>query len=149
MKKRSLLLIMIVGVLFITGCNKTTKCTLESKEDAYKLSSEYKGTYDGKKNVVSVESKEVVTSDDEAVLDTFEESIKQQLGVYKDLKHYDYNIDRKGNKITQTTKINYAKLDIDKFTSINSATSSMFNNGKLQLDTILSVYKALGAKCEE
>lgn len=149
MKKRNLLLIMMVGVLFITGCNKTTKCTLETTEDAYKLSSEYKVTYDGNKNVVSVESKEVVTSDDEAVLDTFETSIKQQLDVYKDLKHYDYTIDRKDDKITQTTKINYAKLDLDKFTSINSAASSMFEGGKLKLDTILSVYRTLGAKCEE
>ncbi len=149
MKKRNLLLIMIVGLLFITGCNKTTKCTLETDADAYKIKAEYTVTYDGNKNVVNVESNEVVTSDDETVLDTFETSIKQQLDVYKDLKYYDYSIDREEGKITQSTKINYAKLNIDDFTSINSAASSMFNDGKLKLDTILSVYKTLGAKCEE
>lgn len=149
MKKRSFLLFMIVGLLFITGCNKTTKCTLETSAGSYNVLSEYKVTYDGNKNVVLVESKETVKSDDEAVLDTFETTIKTQLDAYKDLKYYDYSIDRKDGEVSQTTKINYAKLDIDKFTSINSGTSSMFDNGKLKYDTIITLYKTLGAKCEE
>lgn len=149
MKKRNLLFIMIVGILFLTGCNKTTKCTMEIKQDEYTVTSEYKITYDGNKNVVKVETEEVVTSDDSAILDTFEDSINSQLATYSDLKHYQYSISKKDNKLIEKISINYKKMDIDKFLSINPSASSMFENGKIKYDNIISIYKTLGATCEE
>lgn len=149
MKKKSLLLVVMAGILFLTGCNKTTKCTLEMDQGSYKVKSEYVVTYDGNKNVVKVDSKEVVSSSDEAVLDQFEETVKAQLDQFSDVKYYDFSIDRKKGELIEKININYAKMDVDKFLSLNPTASSMFENGKVKYDTIISVYKSLGAKCEE
>lgn len=118
-------------------------------QGSYKVKSEYVVTYDGKKNVVKVDSKEVVSSSDEAVLDQFEETVKAQLDQFEDVKYYDFSIDRKKGELIEKININYAKMDVDKFLSLNPTASSMFENGKVKYDTIISVYKSLGAKCEE
>ncbi len=149
MKKISSLLIVIVGLLFLTGCNKTTKCTLEIDQGNYKVNSEYAVTYDKNKNVVKVNTKEVVTSSDEAVLDQFEETIKEQYAPYSNIKHYNFSINRKKGELTEKISVNYKKLDVDKFISIDESAASMFDNGNIKYDRIISIYKMLGAKCEE
>lgn len=124
-------------------------CRLEKNLDSYKLSSEYEITYDNNNNVVKVFTNEVLTSDDEKILDTFETAVKTQLDIFKDLKYYNYEIKRSKGKLLQTTTIDYSKIDINKFIAINSDISSMFTDGKLKLDTIISIYEELDAVCKK
>lgn len=149
MKKKNLLFIALIGVLFVTGCNKTTKCSTTIDNGNYKVVSEYNITYDKNQNVVSIDTNEVVTSDDETILDYIESSVNSSFEKYKDLKYYNFNLKREKGKLSETIKVNYSKLDIDKFIAIDNSVESMFSNGKLKYDTIINTYKALGITCEE
>ena len=147
MKKSNILLMMIAGVLVLTGCSKTTVCTVELDQSAYTLNSEYKVTYD-KDIIKKIETKEEVTSDDEDIIDQFESMINEQLAPYQNLQYYNFNVKRENGKLIETVSIDYTKLDVNKFLEINSEASSLFNDGKIKYDTIISAYTQLGATCK-
>ena len=147
MKKKFIVLFMLVGVLVLTGCTKTTVCNITVNQSAYTLKSEYKISYDGK-YVKKVETVEEVTSSDEDVLNQFKQVLDQQLSPYQDLKYYDFTVNVTDEKLTEKITIDYTKLDIDKFLQINSDAASMLENKKVKYDSVISLYNQLGATCK-
>lgn len=144
------ILLVILGLFMLTGCGsvKTMECTrtIEQNNIAMDLryEIEYKNSY-----AQRVKSTEKVTTDSKDILDSYKKSIENMYAPYKDIEHYDYNVSIEGNTLTSTADINYAEIDVDKFTKIDSANSQLFENGKVKLDTLIATYEALGATCKK
>ena len=151
MKKNILLVGLIIMLVVVTGCGKSSKnltCTMNGEVvKGTTISSEYKVTYTGK-YVDLVESKEVVDSDTKQILDAYQQTVKAMYSPYDDLKYYDYDIKLTDKQLTTTVKINYAKIDTKKFVEINPAIGKVVKDGKAELDTLKAVYERMGATCK-
>lgn len=155
MKKVLFSIVLIIGVVLITGCGKVEEkvmtCTLTQKDvvNNYELNSTYEVNYAGEV-VNNVTSTEVITSSDAAVLSNFETQLKDIYNAMEE-NYGGYNIDIKndGQKVTALVKINYEKLNLDKLIEENSAMKSYVNkNNRLTLDGIKTMYKAQGITCK-
>lgn len=148
--KRGLLIITIC-LLFTVGCTKTeTKmltCTLSKTQDNVELNLKYEIEHDDK-YVISLKSTEKIISDNTDILKLYRTTVQQIYQPYDDLKYYDYNIRVSGNTLTSTVKINYAKIDIDKFIEIDSTNENIIEDGKVLLKTIKESYEKIGTTCE-
>ena len=74
--------------------------------------------------------------------------LKDIYSPYKDVEHYEYNVDISGNTLTSTTKIDYSKIDTDQLIEIDSANGTLIKDGKINIEDIRSAYESVGATCE-
>lgn len=152
--KKVLLSLGFLLVLF-TGCGtakeKTVDCTLKSTNSVqgYTLNSTYTIYYKGN-SVNSVKTKEVVESEDESILDYFEETLRTSYeSAQETYGGYKNTVERDDTKVTSTTEIDYNEMDMKKYIDDNTAVKSYVNkDNKFTLSGIKSVYESMGAVCE-
>lgn len=171
-KISSLLLIFIIVLVFITGCdsNKNDDSTDDSKKvsSADELSSDegllhctrdatveggsgtfnYYISYKGE-DLTFLESSESVKSDDQSILDTYEESYRNIDIYYEGIKYYDTKIERTKDSVTYNIKIDYTKVDIKKLIEVEGEEDNIFENNKAKLSKYFELVKKLGVTCSE
>lgn len=152
MKKILSILIVVVGLFTITGCNsgeKTMTCTRTvSVSDGVKMDLTYKATY--KKDIVlNVETIEKVISDDEDLLETYKEKVEAAYEPYQDIDYYVTSVKINGDTLTSKTSIDYKKIDLDKLVEVDSANKSLLDSdGNVKLSVVKSIYESVGATCK-
>lgn len=152
MKSIKYLVVLLLGVLIVTGCQnkeetKTMTCTRTINQEQASMDLSYKVTYTGD-YVEKVESIEKVTSKDTSNLATYKEEIEKTYKPYANIKYYDSEVTIDGNTLTSKVIIDYSKIDYKEFTNIDSANSQIFtDDGKVKLETMESLYKQIGATC--
>lgn len=155
MKKISKNWQVILGVFIIvfltTGCNSnkdlSITCTRTMNQNnittSIKYNIEYSDDY-----VTRVKSVETVETDNSEILNTYKEEIESSYSPYQDIDYYEYNVDINDNKLTFTTDVNYEKVDTDKLLDIDSNNSELIKDGKIEVDSLKTVYENLGAICK-
>lgn len=153
MKKKVLLSLVLVAILFVTGCggkeeSKTLTCTRKATvTTGVDMDLTYKVTYKGD-YVQLVETEEKVIADNKTYLETYKTTVENLYAPYKDVEHYEYDVNVDGKTLTSKTKINYEKIDTKKLIEIDSANSALIKDGKIKLTDIRSVYEGMGASCK-
>ena len=119
MKKIKYLLIVLLAVVFVTGCgssNKTLKCTNKIETDGLNYSATYEISYDKDEHVKEVTTTETIKSDDSDYLDQAKEASEQ---LYKNNAEsyggYDFKISISGKTLTSKCTIDYTKMDVKKY----------------------------------
>ena len=147
--KSSLLLILLV--IFTTGCTKVTKCTLTSNQSAsgYTLKSTY-NIYSNKDVVDKVEWTEEYESKNTTTLAYFEKQLNDQYKSNNDkYKGYTYTVTNENGKVISKVTLDYSVMDIDKFIEDNPAMKSFMNSdNKVTLEGQKAIYETAGATCE-
>ena len=143
-------------VIILAGCTskteeKVVKCTLNQNNAAYgyELSSEYNIYTDGK-IVNKVETTEVVTSDNQEILDYLENyNNKLYTNMNDAYGGYEFSSTNENNMLTAVTKIDYKKLDSKKLAEDQPSMKNYMNDDYvLTLDGIKLIYEQMGATCE-
>ncbi len=150
--KKVLLIVMCVGVLFLTGCGaekeKTLKCSRTLNQSGIKMDLNYNVKYKG--NYVNVvKSEEKIISDNAETLNTYKEQLEKTTQSVSKIKYYDHDIKIDGDTLTSTITIDYTKIDTDKLIEVDSSLKQLIKNGKVSVKDIKSVYSQLGVTCEE
>lgn len=149
-------IITFIFLIVLSGCSKQENekiitCTLEQNNVAYgyKLSSVYKAITDGKV-VKKVETTEVATSDNQEVLNYFENYINTLYGNMNNAYGgYDYKVTNENGKVTSITKIDYIVLNKEKFVEDQPSMKTYMNeDNMITVDGIITMYETLGATCE-
>lgn len=168
MRKKLFSILLILLVIFITGCTKKTEsgltvnsetdmtekrgvlaCTREAtgmNNAAVELNYEvsYKNGY-----VTKLHSIEKVTSSSEEVLETYRSAYEKVFKVYKDLEYYENSITDEGNTIISDTVIEYDKVDLDELKRLENTKDSVIKDGKVALKDWLKFAEKFGTKCSE
>ncbi len=159
-QKISLIIILLLIPVLITGCGKSStevslyngkgmlKCSREGTLDGGTAKFSYEVSY---KNgyITKLHSIEAVSSDDNSILDTYENAYKSIFASYKDLKYYDNTITRKDNTVTSETTINYAKIDTDKLLEIEGSEDNVIEDGKVKVVTWKKFAEKFGTTCSQ
>lgn len=158
MKKFLKLVAVLLVVVILCGCGvkseeeKVIKCTSSQKDltNGYEIRSEY-NIYTKGDIVKSVKTKETVTSDQESILSYFQTTLNTTYEKYNnEYGGYKYEVVKDGNIVTSDVEIDYSKMDIKKFSDDNTSLKSYMNdNNELTVDGLKSMYKSLGATCED
>ncbi len=127
MKKFLKLVVVLLVITVLCGCGtkeeeKIIKCTSSQKNlaNGYEIKSEY-NIYAKGDVVKSVKTKEVVTSDQESILNTFETTLNSTYSTYsKEYGGYKYEIVKNGNTVTSNVEIDYSVMNLAKFANDNS-----------------------------
>lgn len=164
-KKYRLVLSLILVVFIITGCTnkygidtskyntdglKVVKCNRDTTtDDGSKVKIDYKVYYDKKDYLKVFESTEIVTSNDNSVLDTYEKAYKNVYKAYKDIDYYENAVVRDNNSVTSKTYINYDKVDLNKIMEIEGTDDNVkVINGKIKIDDWIKFAKKYGTSCK-
>ncbi|MBP3920271.1 MAG: DUF1307 domain-containing protein [Bacilli bacterium] len=157
--KKLFIVLTVVGALCLTGCGadekkangsneKVMTCKRTANQTGVSMDLSYNVSY--KNNVVTkVESIEKITSENDDVLETYKDQIEKTYAPYKNIEYYDYNVTIDGNTLTSKADIDYSKIDTDKMIEIDSANGQIIKNGKINIDTLKSLYESIGATCEK
>ena len=142
--------------LILTGCGNedkelVTKCKLTSNVPAsnYSLNSNY--IVYSKNNVVDkVVTEEVVSSENENILNYFKEQLETTYKAQNDAYGGVTNeVKVEEGKITSLTTIDYNKMDLEKYIEDNSVLNKYVNDdSKLTTAGVVGIYQSLGAVCE-
>lgn len=153
--KNGIKILSILSIILLSGCSSSkelvTHCTLTNKNvvQNYELTTDYEiHSKDG--IVTNVVTEEIVTSDDEEILDYFNEYISNAYAaVDKEYGGYVNDITIDGNKLTSKTKIDYEKTDLKKYIEDNSTMKQYTNkDNKITLEGSKKIYESLGAECK-
>lgn len=156
MKKGVKFLVVSLFVILLVGCSskdekvvKTCKLNRDQSASGYTLNSTYK--IHATNNVVtSVETEEVVTSENKQIRDYFESTLKTSYETAeKAYGGYTYTVKNEGNKVSSNVTIDYTKMDLEKFINSNTAMKAYVNkDNKITLEGAKKIYEGLGATCE-
>ena len=172
-KMINIVLILVITFSFVTGCdlkkdnnknnddNKkvssiddlsvsegTLHCTRKVSIDGGNGSFNYYISYKGD-DLTYLKSEESVESDDETLLDTYQDSYESIDSYYEGLKYYDTNIIRTSKAITYRIEIDYTKIDIRKLIEIEGEEDNIFEDNKPKLSKYFDLAKKLGITCSE
>lgn len=154
--KKILKVICFVALIFIiSGCDnkkevmKTCTVTSNNTVQGYKMENEYK-VYGTGKVVDKVVTTEIVTSDDESILNYLEEFINSTYeATNSNYGGYTYTVERKDNKVIAKTTIDYNKMNLEKYVEDNSIMKNYVNSdNKLLVEGIIKLYESMGATCK-
>ncbi len=151
MKKVMVGIVACLSLRLLTGCGevqKTMKCSRTMNQNGATMDLQYEVLYTDE-NVDVVKSTEKVTSEDAELLETYRIMVEKQYESYKDIEHYEYNVNIEGNVLISTTNIDYTKIDTSKLIEVDSANGTLIRDGKVKLGTIKSLYSQMGITCEE
>lgn len=153
MKKIKYLLVVLLAVVFVTGCgssNKTLKCTNKIEVEGINYSATYEIVYDSDEHVKEVTSTETIKSDDEDYLTEAKES-SEQLYKSNDKTYggYNYKISVSGDTLTSKCTIDYSKMDVKKYVEDTGLEDFADKDNNVKLSGVISIYEQLGATCEE
>ena len=165
--KKILSIVMLTTCILLTGCGEQAKKELDTnlsksikinEEGAklvcttdydytnlnYVLGSKYVVFADSNNKVTKVISKEIIQSYDEDKLKEFEDYLTQNHSAAVQYNGYDYNIEKKKNKVISTVEIDYTEFDIKKFYEDNEKKADT----NLTIDSMEKQYVSLGAECK-
>lgn len=152
MKKTILVLMLCISALMITGCGKeeekTMNCSRTLNQNGIEMNLSYTVKYKGD-YVTSVKSVEKIKSDDTATIEAYKTQLEETTSPYKDIKYYDHEVNVDGNTLTSTITIDYEKIDTDKFIEVDSSAKQLIKDGKVEVETIETLYNTLGITCEK
>ena len=148
----------VFSVLIISGCTKeeqvsetkTVECSLNRNDtiNNYSLESSYKIYYND--DIVSkVETVEKVTSDNQDIITTFENTFNNTYSKMNEAYGgYTYDVNKTENEVTSTVEIDYTKLDLEKLYDDEPTMKNIMNEDKkILLDELKATYEAMGATC--
>ena len=152
------IIILIIMITIVTGCSCGKKekldkvtCELVSDQSAsgYVAYNTYE-IYSNKDIVRKVSVEEKYESKDKTILDYFEKELDRQYKNAKEqYKGYEYKIKKEDNSVVSNVKIDYKKVDLEKFIKDNPAMKSYANDkNELTKDGIIQMYKNMGAECK-
>ena len=155
MKKLQGFLIISFICLFLLGCTSTKEekmvCSLNTNDvvNKYELNATYTVTYVGK-IVKNVDNKEIVTSNEQSILDYFENALETSyLTANETYGGYNYTVDRTSNTVTGAVKIDYTIMDLNKFVKDQPSLKSYVNSkNEMTIEGLKSLYTTLGATCK-
>ena len=149
MKKIGLVLFM--SLLLLTGCTKEENgvltCTRTAKQGNIDLSLNYKITYTGE-YVNTIETTEIVKSEDQNTLNLYKSQIENVYKPYKEIDYYENEITLEGNTLTSKTTIDYDYINIDDLIEIDSANEQILKDGKAKVSDFRTMYENIGASCK-
>lgn len=161
-------------ILFITGCGtkeeKETKlptnlveeikidttgsaavCTAEydySDTQGYATGSKFAIFADENEIVTKIITQEIVVSNDNDILDIFQDSLERNYSTFSQYGGYDYEITIDGNKLISNVTIDYTKADLKTMASDNESLKIYLNDdNKFTLNSVKSMYMSSGAEC--
>ena len=169
----SLLLVLVIAITFVTGCdskkendsdtansnkidsvddlasdsgtlNCTRLATVEGGSGTFNYIVSYKGD-----DLTHLSSSESVKSNDQSILDTYEDSYKKIDSYYEGIKYYDTEIIRDNDSVTYNIDIDYEKVDVKKIIELEGEEDNIFENNKAKLSKYLEFSKKLGITCSE
>ena len=144
------IIIIITLIVLLVYFNKyrTNKmiCTYSATADVYAIKTKYIVTFKNK-IVKNIYTEETLTKYGDKVLNDYKTTLDSLYQPYSKLKYYDYSVELKDNQVTSKININYEKLDINKFISIDSNNKKILTNNKVMIKTIKKIYKNNGARC--
>jgi len=98
--------------------------------------------------VVKIVSQEVVVSNDEEILNVFEESLKRNYSTSSQYGGYTYEIKVDGNKLVSSVTLDYTEMDLKSMASDNEDLKIYLNeNNQFTLNSVKSMYMSVGAEC--
>lgn len=166
MKKSSLLILILVCLLAITGCEKkevvttsdgeeinVTKmhhqhCTRTGTANDAEVNLNYDIYFTG--DILNVlKSEEQVISSNPDVLTTYEDAYKKIHSNYDGLDYYDASVVRGDTAVTSTITIDYDKIDINDLLAIEGEEDNIIENGQAKVDKWLELAKKFGTKCTD
>ncbi len=149
MKKIGLVLFM--SLLLLTGCTKEENgvltCTRTAKQGNIDLSLNYKIIYTGE-YVNTIETTEIVKSEDQNTLNLYKSQIENVYKPYKEIDYYENEITLEGNTLTSKTTIDYEHINTDKLIEIDSANEQILKDGKAKVSDFRTMYENIGASCK-
>lgn len=154
MSRIGFLTFILAFVFLCTGCLAGTEasasgvkhCSRQAEVEGATMLMSYDIYYEGD-YVTIIKSLEGITSDDQSLLDTYEEAWKKIYSQYEGIDYYDNQVIRDDNSVICDTEINYVKTDISKIIEIEGEEDNIFENGKVKLSTWLNFAKKLGVTC--
>lgn len=165
MKKIGLLLILLLSVVFISGCDKKEEIIIDGKtvntakmvhehctRSATATDAEVKLNYDiyyTGEVLNIIKSEEKIISASQEVLDTYEEAYKKIHANYEGLEYYDTEVIRGDTTVTSSILINYDEIDIDRLIDIEGEEDNIFENKVPKVDKWLEFAKKFGTTCEK
>jgi len=150
--KKYFVIVSMALLLLVTGCGNTKEemmtCTRTGNMSGVEMDFTYNIYYQG--DIVNkVQTTEIITSDDEETLKTYENGITSLYSNFDNIDHYNYDVVIEGNTLTSTTDINYKQMDMDKLLEIDSSIGSLLNSdNQVLLDKVVETYEATGATCK-
>lgn len=148
--------ILVIAIIFVSGCDsnvrevqRTCKLTTNAVAQGYKLESEY--VIYGKGDVVNkVSTIETVISDDEEILDYFEETLRTTYDATSETYGgYTIDITNENGKVVSKVTIDYNKMNLEQYVEDNSVMKDYVNSdNKLMVSGLVNLYESLGATCE-
>lgn len=159
-KKYSFILIIILTVTLLTGCNNNETSSNSSLASQGTLYCERAGTIENGSvnfsyilhykddNIIELHSTEEVISEDSETLDIYENAYRSIFKAYEGLKHYDNTITRTNTSIKSYTVINYEKINIDDLLAIEGEEDNVIEDGKAKLSIWLDFAEQFGTTCE-
>ena len=150
MKKKTLLLILVIGI--ITGCapkTGTMTCTMKTyPTNGITIRSTYIATYKNNQ-VAKLKTIEKITAEEKDNLEVYQEKIDELYAGYQDIEYYQNKTKIKGNTLTSTTLIDYNKVDTDKLIEVDSGNAGVIKNGKVEINNLEKLYKQNGCNCKK
>lgn len=152
--KKLLIFLIIIFIIVIIVCkiifqpNKgKVICTNYIIDNDISINTRYEISYK-EKNVENIKTIEKAKFNDSKLLKEYKEVLEATYSSYQNLEYYSNSIIVKNNTIISTTNINYEKIDLDKFFSIDHKNKSLFKDGKIPLNKIKTIYQESGAVCK-
>lgn len=133
----------------ITGCSskKHMVCSSTSIVKSSIIKSAYDITY--KDNVVyKVIKKEMITNKNTDTLYELRDSIELSNREYNMLSHYKNYVEINDDTLVSVTKINYNRLDLNKYIKIDKSNEAFISSNKVAFDKLVKYYNSLGLFCE-
>ena len=125
MKKNIFIFILILSLIFITGCgdkSKTLECNKEIKDESgFKIEEKYSYEFKGNKLVEFSVDKKVVPNKKELneFLSLFSANVDKKFEDFKGKKGIDYTSDIKYYLYTLRISVNYKNIDANEFSNVN------------------------------
>ena len=100
--------------------------------------------------VTGINSQEIVYSNDPILLEEVEDGvIRNYEMINEQYGGYEFNIDKKDNKLTSNVTIDYTKTDLESMATDNETVKIYLNdNYQFTLDSIKKFYVSMGAQCK-
>ncbi len=162
MKRIGIIIVMLLCILLVYGCEKTSNnnsnsknsgkmvhehCTRTGNIENAEVSLNYDLYYTGEVlNRLEAEEKVVTTSS--AILDTYEESYRTISTRYDNLQYYDMKVVRESDSVTIKTTILYDKVNIQQLLSIEGEKDNIIENGVAKVEKWKELAKKFGTSCE-
>ena len=122
-------------------------CTRNGSLTGGEVELEYDVYYTGD-NINIVKTMEKVISDDQEILNTYEEAYKGIHSHYEGLENYETSVVRDNNSVASYINVNYDEVDIDKLIAIEGEEDNIFENKVPKVSKWLELGEKLGAQCE-